>query len=576
MRLISSVRSSAWACALATASLLLTACATGWAETSADPPSRVAYVSAVEGTARITAGDGTDWNAATLNWPVTTGTQLQLDPGTRVALDGGELSVRLQGPAALSTTALEDHTTQFALTEGTLSLRLRTLQPNERAEIDTPQLALVALQPGEYRVDVDAAAGSTRVTVRSGSLAAYGEAGQSLPVAAGQQVVFAGRDLRVLSRGAAPGRDRFDQWTAVRDGIDEGAISSRYVSPGIPGYQALDAYGEWSQDTTYGTVWYPSVTVANWAPYRYGRWVWVAPWGWTWVDDAPWGFAPFHYGRWAQIGPRWAWVPGPITQRPVYAPALVQFFGAGPNWSVSIGNTGPGAAWFPLAPGEAWRPHYRASGRYLERVNDWGHWRGPERPRGDGYYFQHRPGAISMAPPGPLGRGEPGGRRPHYGDGNGLPPGWMQGGQVVAPPPRGGQGPGAPMPRALPMPKPYADVAPAPAAQRPQNPAFVPLQRGGWDNPPQPRIDSPRPMSPPRPFPEWSERPPARSRGEALAPQPFQMRPMPEPPPHVQQPMRPPAAMPHMAPPARPADRAAPPRIEAPRRQPGLRDEDRP
>jgi hypothetical protein len=28
----------------------------------------------------------------------------------------------------------------------------------------------------------------------------------------------------------------------------------------------------------------------------------MSPWGWTWVDNAPWGFAPFHYGRWVGAG----------------------------------------------------------------------------------------------------------------------------------------------------------------------------------------------------------------------------------------------------------------------------------
>ena len=32
-----------------------------------------------------------------------------------------------------------------------------------------------------------------------------------------------------------------------------------------------------------------------------GRWVWTEPWGWTWVDDQPWGFAPSHYGRWVNM-----------------------------------------------------------------------------------------------------------------------------------------------------------------------------------------------------------------------------------------------------------------------------------
>ena len=27
----------------------------------------------------------------------------------------------------------------------------------------------------------------------------------------------------------------------------------------------------------------------KWAPYRHGYWRWIEPWGWTWIDDAPWG-----------------------------------------------------------------------------------------------------------------------------------------------------------------------------------------------------------------------------------------------------------------------------------------------
>jgi hypothetical protein len=88
----------------------------------------------------------------------------------------------------------------------------------------------------------------------------------------------------------------------------------------------------------------------------------VEPWGWTWIDDAPWGFAPFHYGRWAMVAGGWVWVPGRMVvgARPVYAPALVAFVG-GPGVEV--------AAWFPLGPHEVYRPSYRASEFYVRRVN---------------------------------------------------------------------------------------------------------------------------------------------------------------------------------------------------------------
>ena len=86
----------------------------------------------------------------------------------------------------------------------------------------------------------------------------------------------------------------------------------------MTGYEELDSYGEWTAVTTYGEVWFPTSVPANWAPYREGRWVWIEPWGWNWVDDAPWGFTPFHYGRWARVEDRWAWVPGEYVPEPVY------------------------------------------------------------------------------------------------------------------------------------------------------------------------------------------------------------------------------------------------------------------
>ena len=544
--------------------LLLGAGALAWAQT--DPPARVAYISALEGAVRM--DDGGTWSAAALNWPVTTGTRLQLDAGARVELDGGWLSLRLQGPARLDATALDDSHTQWALTQGSASLRLRDVPAGQRVELDTPQLALVATQPGEFRVDTDAASDTTRVTLRAGAATVYGAAGQAMSVNAGQQIVFAARDLSVLSSSAAPPRDAFGQWVAVRDGLQQQSVSASYLPPDMPGYQALDPYGQWAQDATYGPIWYPTITAVDWAPYRDGRWAWVAPWGWTWIDAAPWGFAPFHYGRWAQIGPRWAWVPGPFVRRPVYAPALVQFFGAGPGWGLSAGAGLPGAAWFPLAPWERWQPPYPVSARYRERINDWAHWRPAARPPGDGFYFQHRPGAISVAPQGPLGFMPGGhGRPPRYGDGSHLPPGWMQGSRPVAPPPRPALPPHDVRPEFRPpaaMPSPRPEFRP-PAAMPPPRPEFRPpaamspprpeFRPPAAMPPPRPEFRPPAAMPPPRPEfrppavtpprPEFQHRPPPRPEFQGRPPQRPEWH-APPPPREFTRPER------FMAPPARP------------------------
>ena len=171
-------------------------------------------------------------------------------------------------------------------------------------------------------------------------------------------------------RGSAlPVRDAFSGWVAERDRADDRSVSTRYVSPEMTGVEDLDRYGAWQQNPEYGALWVPRGVSAGWAPYTTGRWAWVAPWGWTWVDDAPWGFAPFHYGRWVYVGASWCWSPGTYVRRPVYAPALVAWIG-GPRLQIGITvGGGPAVGWVPLAPREVYVPTYRVSPGYVRSVN---------------------------------------------------------------------------------------------------------------------------------------------------------------------------------------------------------------
>ena len=186
-------------------------------------------------------------------------------------------------------------------------------------------------------------------------------------VASGQAVQLTGSNPVQLQWVSVLGPDSFDQWCSQRDQKYLNAQARQYVSPEVPGYYDLDGYGSWATEAAYGPIWYPTSVAVGWVPYRYGRWVWVEPWGWTWVDNAPWGFAPFHYGRWVQVGPRWGWLPGPIAVAPIYGPAFVAFVG-GAGFSVGVGVGGV-AAWFPLGPGEPFYPWYHYSPGYLRQIN---------------------------------------------------------------------------------------------------------------------------------------------------------------------------------------------------------------
>ncbi|WP_341314694.1 DUF6600 domain-containing protein [Paraburkholderia sp. IMGN_8] len=350
------------------------------ASQNTDPPGRVARLNYTAGTVTTEPAGATDWSYAQINRPLTTGDQLWNDQNARSELHIGSTAVRLGQSTSLNLLNLDDNSAQLKVAQGTLSARVRELAPGSSYEIDTPNLALGLNGPGDYRVDVAPDGSTTTVTVRSGNATVYGDSGQ-VPIAAGQQISFAGTNLQQVADNGAPGLDGFDQWAASRNAAEDRSVSARYVSREIPGYQDLDANGTWRSSPQYGEVWVPRATPAGWAPYHDGHWVWQAPWGWTWVDDAPWGFAPYHYGRWAYEDDEWAWVPGPIvvSEPPVYAPALVAFVGGrgdGVNWGVSLaigGAVAAGCAWFPLGPGEPWHPHWgdhdHWSPRYYDRVN---------------------------------------------------------------------------------------------------------------------------------------------------------------------------------------------------------------
>ena len=339
-----------------------------------DPPSRVARLNFIEGSVSFQPAGTSDWLDANPNRPLTTGDQLWADEGSRGELHLGGSVLRISAQTAVSFLNLSDQAVQIQVAQGSADLRVLHLEDNENYEIDTPNLAFSILRPGEYRIDVNA--DGTSVTVENG--AGEGTAGgQAYDVAPGQQYIFSGTDQVSFDLQNVPAPDDFQQWNLQRDQREDHFASAQYVSRDVIGYEDLDEHGTWRDDATYGHVWIPNGVAVGWAPYHYGHWAFVAPWGWTWVEDEPWGFAPFHYGRWAVVGGGWAWVPGPAPVvgaafiRPVYAPALVAFVGGG-GFAASIeigGAAGVGVAWFPLGPRDVWVPSYHVSAVYMTNVN---------------------------------------------------------------------------------------------------------------------------------------------------------------------------------------------------------------
>jgi hypothetical protein len=328
-----------------------------------DPPSRVARLGYMEGSVSFQPAGETDWVQAVANRPMTTGDKLWADQNSRAELQLGSAVIRLDANTGFSFLNLDDNTVQIQLTSGAINVRVRRLDRDDSFEVDTPNLAFSIDQPGSYRVEASEDGTYSVVSLREGEGEATGN-GQTYTLHAGQRGTFSGTDQLNAEVVEIGGPDQFDNWANQRDRRYDDSRSAQYVSHDVVGYEDLDDYGDWRDDSSYGHVWFPSRVDAGWAPYHTGHWDWIPPWGYTWVDDSPWGYAPFHYGRWVTVGGRWGWIAGPIAVRPVYAPALVVFIGGG----VGVGFGG-NVGWFPLGPREVYVPSYRVSRGYVNRVN---------------------------------------------------------------------------------------------------------------------------------------------------------------------------------------------------------------
>jgi hypothetical protein len=332
----------------------------------ADPPARVGRLAHVEGTVSTHRAGEDQWSAAERNLPVTSGDSFWTEPGSRAEIQIGPTALRMDETSELDVTRLDDRATEFELRQGSINLTLRAVS-RDGVRILTPRGEVVLTLKGSYRIDAGQAGDSAppvQVTVLDGFARVHGARG-TIELHRGESATIDGDPAAysVDEAASAP----IDEWAEARERNTVARNSRRYVPQDMTGYEDLDSHGRWRSDPAYGPVWYPAAVPVGWAPYRYGHWAYVGPWGWTWIDDAPWGFAPFHYGRWALIGRVWGWCPGTFVARPVYAPALVAFVG-GSNWGISL-SIGAAIGWLPLAPFEVYRPYYPASVTYVRNVN---------------------------------------------------------------------------------------------------------------------------------------------------------------------------------------------------------------
>ena len=331
----------------------------------ADPPARVGRLAETQGQVWAYDAQANEWVTAERNRPVTSGDRLSTEGDGRAELRIGSTTLRLGAGTELEVVRLDDERLSLLLHGGSLAARLRTREAAGEFELVTADGRFRTDRAGHYRFDHEG--DTSRAAVLSGQLQ-FQSPDSGVFLNAGQEGEFWREGGTQHSVGELR-RDEFLDWVASRDQGDDRGVSARYVSPEMTGVEDLDRYGRWEQTAEYGAVWTPLQVSSGWAPYRTGHWAWVGPWGWTWVDDAPWGFAPFHYGRWVLHRNAWCWAPGQYVARPVYAPALVAWVGHPSGPAAGRRGPAPTVGWFPLAPREVYVPGHRFSPGYLRNVN---------------------------------------------------------------------------------------------------------------------------------------------------------------------------------------------------------------
>jgi hypothetical protein len=340
----------------------------------AAPPARIGQVAFIAGAASMRLDAGAPWQPAELNMPMAAHTALATGLASRAELRVGSSALWLAPASELSLTEFDDSHLEAEIARGRVVLRVRALPAGDSVALTAEGARLVLAAAGAYRTEYEP---------RRHRLVVHVVEGRARLVLRNQDVLlnanqWATADLRtqaVVEQGSGDTRVPLDELAERRDRRDERSAALARLPAEMTGAAALDGQGAWRDERGYGPVWTPDNLPPDWAPYRYGHWRWLPPWGWNWVDDATWGFAPSHYGRWVFLSGRWGWAPGltavaAATTRPVYAPALVGFYGSGEAgaWSPAA-TSAPVVGWYPLAPGEVYWPAYTAQLGYVRAVN---------------------------------------------------------------------------------------------------------------------------------------------------------------------------------------------------------------
>lgn len=172
-------------------------------------------VNYIEGEASLQSGGKGEWLKVKPGDTVNVTDNFWADQNSRAELLMGDLVIGINSETSLTIESADENRIEFKLWLGSMIVRFHG-DPDQQIRIETPNLRFALNQPGEYRLDVNAAGDETIATVWSGE----GEStagGARYVIHASERAELRGTDKVELEEEPASTTDDFEQWAFRRD-----------------------------------------------------------------------------------------------------------------------------------------------------------------------------------------------------------------------------------------------------------------------------------------------------------------------------------------------------------------------
>ena len=298
--------------------LLALAFSAGTALAQAPDTTALVRLSYVQGQVKVLEGDKTLFDQAQANMPLLSGYALTTGEDGQAEVEFTDGSVARVTPNSelrldhLTGPDTRNETTDLTMVSGLGYFELNTAD-GQHFTVHFNAAEARPVTNAIFRVDLDNA---PDLAVFTGTVRTSANGGFDQTVEEGNSLHFDPNDLSNATTAAIQA-DSWDQWNQDRDNQiaqeaqQQTTARENSGAANEPGWDDLDAYGDWYPMENYGNVWVPSDQPAGWDPYGNGYWADYPGWGSTWISGYPWGWLPYHCGAWNYWNSfGWGWVPG--------------------------------------------------------------------------------------------------------------------------------------------------------------------------------------------------------------------------------------------------------------------------